>query len=152
MSTTIERAHSNDSEVLTAITKASKAHWGYSDTQIELWSEQLTITKPYIETNPVYKLVIDDKIAGYYSFYNEDEQTVKLDNLFILPEYIGKGFGKLLLNDLLFRLKSTNVKKVMLHSEPNAEMFYTKFGFVKTGQVETSIKDRHLPVMEMDVV
>lgn len=90
----IEKANSNDHEVLTDITKKSKAYWGYSAEQIEAWSKLLTITEEYIETKSVYKLVIENKVAGYYAFFYEDDQTIKLDNLFILPEYIGKGFGK----------------------------------------------------------
>lgn len=147
---TIKKANSNDHEILTEITKKSKAYWGYSNEQIEIWSEFLTVSKEYIETNPVYNLVIEDKIIGYYSFFHESENTIKLDNLFVLPEFIGKGFGKILMNDFLNRLKKNDVQKVILNSERNTETFYTKFGFVKIGQIETSIKDRFLPIMELN--
>jgi GNAT superfamily N-acetyltransferase len=147
---TIKEAIPNDHEILTEITKKSKAYWGYSNEQIEIWSEFLTVSKEYIETNPVYNLVIGDKIIGYYSFFHESENTIKLDNLFLLPEFIGKGLGKILMNDFLSRLKNIDVQKVILNSEPNAEAFYTKFGFVKVGQIETSIKERFLPIMELN--
>lgn len=146
---TIKQANSNENEILTEITKKSKAFWGYSNEQIEIWSEFLTVSKEYIETNPVYNLVIEDQIIGYYSFFHESENTIKLDNLFVLPGFIGKGFGKILINDFLNRLKDIDVQKVILNSEPNAETFYKKFGFVKIGQIETSIKDRFLPIMEL---
>ncbi|MBS7232814.1 hypothetical protein KHA90_17485 [Flavobacterium psychroterrae] len=42
---TIKKANSNDHEILTQITKKSKAHWGYSNEQIEIWSEFLTVSK-----------------------------------------------------------------------------------------------------------
>lgn len=29
--------------------------------------------------------------------------------------------------------------------------FYAKFGFIKVGQIETSIKDRYLPVMDLRI-
>jgi GNAT superfamily N-acetyltransferase len=147
----LEKANSNDSKVLTAITKKSKAYWGYSEEQIQNWSDSLTITPTYIETTSVYKLVIDTKTIGYYSFFYEDEHTIKLDNLFILPEYIGKGFGRILMYDFLILVKRTNVNKIILDSEPNAEMFYAKLGFVKVGEIETSIKNRCLPIMELNV-
>ena len=144
-----QKANPDDHKILTEITKKSKAYWGYSDEQIEIWSEFLTVTKEYIETKSVYNLIIDDQIVGYYSFFHESENIIKLDNLFVLPDFIGKGFGKMLLNDFFIRLKSIDVEKVILNSEPNAEEFYTKFGFVKVGQIETSIKDRYLPIMEL---
>jgi predicted GNAT family N-acyltransferase len=46
-------------------------------------------------------------------------------------------------------LAHTGAKKVILEAEPNAEGFYAKFGFVKIGEIETSIKNRYLPVMEL---
>ncbi|TDO71212.1 acetyltransferase (GNAT) family protein [Flavobacterium chryseum] len=147
----LEKAIPNNHEILTIITKKSKAYWGYSEEQIEVWSDSLTVTKKYIETKSVYKLSVDNQIVAYYSFFNEDEETVKLDNLFVLPEYIGKGIGQFLMNDFLNRLKNTNFKKVILHSEPNAEMFYSKFGFIKIGQLESSIKNRFLPIMELKI-
>jgi GNAT superfamily N-acetyltransferase len=147
----LEKANSNDNEVLTAITKKSKAYWGYSDDQIEIWSESLTITPAYIETKSVYKLVIDAITIGYYSFFYKGEHTIKLDNLFILPEYIGKGFGRILMDDFLSLVKRTSVNKIILDSEPNAEMFYAKLGFVKVGEIDTSIKNRCLPIMELNI-
>lgn len=148
---TIKKAIPNDHKILTEITKKSKAHWGYSDEQIEIWSEFLTVSKEYIETKSVYNLIVDNKIIGYYSFFHESENTIKLDNLFVLPEFIGKGFGIVLMQDFLIRSVSSNAKKIVLNSEPNAEDFYIKFGFVKVGQIETSIKDRYLPIMELEI-
>lgn len=146
---TIQKAIPSDHEILTQITKKSKAYWGYSNEQIEDWSPFLTVTEEYIETNSVFNLMLDNEIVGYYSFFHESENSLKLDNLFVLPDFIGKGFGKLLMNDFLVRLQDLSVQKVVLNSEPNAESFYIKFGFVKIGQIETSIKDRYLPIMEL---
>lgn len=145
----IEKATANDNEILTEITKKSKAYWGYSKEQIEIWSEFLTVTKAYIETNSVYKVVYEDKIVGYYSFFNEEVELIKLDNLFVLPEYIGKGFGKILMYHFLTTIKGIEVAKITLNAEPNAELFYAKFGFVTVRQIETSIQNRFLPVMEL---
>jgi len=144
---TVIKSNIDDNEILTDITKKSKAYWGYSNEQMENWSELLTITKSYIESNIVYKLLIDNAIVGYYSYINLEDDVIKLDNLFVLPEYIGSGLGKLLMNDFMDRLKMTKTKKVVLDSEPNAEKFYEKFGFIKVGQIETAIKDRYLPIM-----
>jgi hypothetical protein len=116
---TIKKAIPNDHEILTQITKKSKAFWGYSNEQIENWSRFLTVTKEYIETNPVYNLVLEDKIIGYYSFLHESENSIKLDNLFVLYDFI----GKVLMNDFLGGFKDINAQKVVFSSEPNAENF-----------------------------
>ncbi|WP_264564958.1 GNAT family N-acetyltransferase [Flavobacterium sp. N3904] len=147
----IEKANSNDNEILTEITKRSKAYWGYSEEQILQWNDNLTISKDYIETNFTFKLVSDTKVIGYYSYVIEGEKNVKLDNLFLLPEYIGKGFGKYLVDDFLKRMRNENFEKILLDSEPYAEAFYLKFGFKKIGEFETSIKNRFMPILEMNL-
>ena len=145
----IKKANLNDNEILTVITKKSKAHWGYSEEQILKWNKNLTISKEYIESNSVFTLVNNEKTIGYYSYIVKEEKNVLLDNLFILPEYIGKGFGKYLMNDFLNRMKDEKFEKITLDSEPNAEDFYLKIGFKKIGEFETSIKNRFMPIMEM---
>ncbi len=149
--TKITKSTIEDNEILTEITKKSKAYWGYSVEQMENWSELLTITKKYIENNNVYKLLVNNLTVGYYSYFDLNEKEIKLDNLFILPNYIGNGFGKLLMNDFLNRIKSTEIEKIILDSEPNAAKFYENFGFIKVGQIETTIKDRYLPIMELKI-
>ena len=114
------------------------------------WNNNLTISKEYINKNQVFKLLNDNKIIGYYS-YTIDEKKVKLDNLFILPEHIGKGFGKFLINDFLKRMREEKFKRIILNSEPNAEKFYLKVGFKKIGEFETSIKKRFMPIMELNL-
>ena len=145
----IVKAIVEDHTNLTTITKMSKAYWDYSEQELENWSELLTITEEYIQSYAVYKLVDGEKIIGYYSYFEIDEDAIKLDALFIAPKQIGKGFGKLLIADFLERIKSTRIEKIILDSDPNVEMFYAKFGFVKIGLIATSIKERYLPLMEL---
>lgn len=145
----ILKAEISDNELLTTITKKSKAYWGFSDDILKEWEHLLTISKSYIEKNKVYKLIHNNQIIGYYSYFFTDEQTIMLDNIFILPEFIGKGFGKVLMNDFFVKISSLNINKITLEAEPNAEIFYKKFGFETIGKLESSIKNRYLPIMEL---
>lgn len=148
----IVRAISSDSDVLTEVTKKSKDHWGYGAAQIEAWGDALKVINEYIEANNVYKLQDNQTIVGYYAYFSEDAETVRLDNLFVLPEYIGRGLGKLLLEDFLERTKGDGAHRITVHSDPNAEGFYKAFGFKTIGYKETSIKDRYLPIMELTFI
>lgn len=147
----ILKADIEDNEILTSITKKSKAYWGFSEDILKEWEHLLTVTKDYIEKNNVYKLVQNEEIIGYYSYLLTDEKTIKLDNIFILPEFIGKGFGKILMNDFLENTKQLDIDKITLDAEPNAENFYKTFGFETIGKLESSIKDRYLPIMELQI-
>jgi predicted GNAT family N-acyltransferase len=55
------------------------------------------------------------------------------------------------MNNFLDRINNTQSKKIILDSEPNVEKFYEYFGFIKVGQIETSIKDRFSPIMELKI-
>ncbi|WP_177764931.1 GNAT family N-acetyltransferase [Flavobacterium sp. I3-2] len=145
----IQKAELTDNEILTQITKKSKAYWGFSEEVLTEWEHLLIVSKKYIEENQVYKLIVENEPIGYYSYFTTDEKSVKLDNLFLLPQYIGKGFGKVLMEHFLNEVRNIGINRITLDSEPNTEKFYNKFGFFKIGQFESSIKDRFLPIMEL---
>ena len=145
----IVKAEIVDDVILTKITKTSKAYWGFSEDILKEWEHLLTISKEYIKKNKVYKLLQNKQVIGYYSYLLIDEGTIKLDNLFVLPEFIGNGFGKSLMNDFLEKTRQLEITKITLDSEPNVEIFYKNFGFETVGQLESSIKGRYLPVMEL---
>ncbi|MCW4470253.1 GNAT family N-acetyltransferase [Flavobacterium sp. MFBS3-15] len=145
---TIQRALPSDHIILTRITKLSKAYWGYSAEQMEQWETVLTITPEYIAENETFKLVSGDEATGYYSIIKSGAETLKLDNLFILPGFIGSGCGRILMEHLFAKAVSESYTSIILEADPNAESFYSKFGFSGIGQVATSTPGRILPVMK----
>lgn len=148
----IEKSIRTDSKKLTELTIRSKSHWDYSMQQIEKWRDDLTVSEDYIIEKEVYKLIDSkDKIIGYYSFFKIDEVNVKLENLFVEPKFIGYGYGKMLMNDFIERIRKTRTEKIILDSDPNAENFYAKNGFKVVGKLKTSIEGRFLPIMELKV-
>ncbi|MGV3459521.1 MAG: GNAT family N-acetyltransferase [Flavobacterium sp.] len=147
----IVRATAEDHVSLSILTKRSKAYWGYSAEQMAQWDSQLTITPEYISANETYILVSGEKTAGYYSLHKSDTHTIILDNLFVDPEFIGKGHGKLLLADAVERARGMGFKTIALEADSNAESFYRRFGFITAGQAKTSVPGRLLPVMQLQV-
>lgn len=137
-----------DHEILTQITKTSKNIWGYGHDQIEKWSEVLTITPDYIQKNLLRKLLDNKTTVGYYALLEIDKIELRLDYLFVSPEFIGKGFGKLLIEDAIETAKKSGYSKISLDADPNAEGFYEKLGFSLVRKMESTIKGRFLPVME----
>ena len=147
----ITKAVPEDHEILTKLTVESKSHWNYSEAQIKEWIADLTITPEYIEKNHVYNLIEEDRIVGYYSYFPVNADEVELDNLFVTPDCIGKGFGRALLLDFFERAKSAGYSQSIAYSDPNSEIFYTHFGFEVIGQEPTSIKNRFLPIMSRNL-
>ena len=147
----IIEAKQEDHVALSLLTIGSKSYWNYSKEQIEEWIPVLTITPEYIEQNPVFKLVQNDQIIGYYSYHAHKEGEVLLDNLFISPAFMGKGIGTMLMNDFFDRVQSNGTSAIVLYSDPNAAAFYIKFGFELIGNEPTSIKNRFLPILRKEL-
>lgn len=146
----IEKAKPLENSELTDLVKKSKAYWGYTLSQMKEWDNELTITHEYISSNEVYKLSIDNRIIGCYSYLILNN-SIDLDFFFISPNYIGKGFGKLLMHDFLNRVEKGNFKSVIVKSDPNAEKFYEAFGFKTISRLKSSIENRFLPFMQKDI-
>lgn len=143
-------ATDKDVKTLTELTFLSKGHWGYTLEQLQEWSTELTITKHYLNTFEVYKLVEENKVLGYYSWAGKPPLAL-LDNLFVHPDYLGKGYGRLLMEDFLSRIKIGGFTLARLDADPNATDFYIKFGFVKVGELQSTIPGRFLPIMERKI-
>jgi len=147
----ISLAEASHADLLTNLTRRSKAHWGYSESQIIAWHDQLVISQKEIMEGRVWIGTLADTIVGYYSYEVLSASTIKLDNLFLEPSYMGKGLGKLLMQDFLDRAKQQDFQTATLDAEPYAEPFYRGFGFHIIGQLESSIPGRSLPVMRLDL-
>lgn len=148
----IKKSYRTDAKDLTELTIRSKSHWDYGEKQIEEWREELTITEKYIDENQIYHLKVDDLLIGFYAYQPENKTVVKLNYLFVEPKFIGKGFGKLLMLDCKERVENSGFIKIVLDADPNSEKFYERHGFRVIGKLKSSIKDRYLPIMELDLV
>jgi len=64
------------------------------------------------------------------------DKGVKIERMAVLNEHRGRGFGKFILDYTLSLLKRRYPKeRIHLHSQKDAEEFYTKAGFVAKGKI-----------------
>ncbi len=141
----IEQSNPSHHTTLTSVMRASKAHWGYGKLQLEKWEDELTVSQEYIVNNDVYHLRLDDKIVGFYSYESRD-RTIKLENLFLSPDYIGRRLGARMMTDFMTRVEPLS-KMIILDSDPHAEVFYSNFSFKTISLTPTSIPNRYMPIM-----
>jgi len=122
-------------------------HWGYPKEWIDNWKDDLVLSLKNFAEFTINKLVVNEQIAGFCAI-SESEENYEIEHLWILPEFMGKGFGKLLLNTSLKKFV-TNKKEIIVTSDPNSESFYKKMGFTTFSKVESYPKGRFLPVMKL---
>ncbi|MBX3037238.1 MAG: GNAT family N-acetyltransferase [Anaerolineales bacterium] len=152
MNINISRATLNDADSLTQIAISAKRHWNYPEAWIQHWLPQLTISEEYISTNEVWIMTDGGKAIAFYAL-SQDEEGYELGHLWVLPEYIGKGIGKQLLQHAFERCKLLNITALKIYADPNAQTFYEKMGAKKIDEYHSHLfgEDRVLPVMEIEL-
>ena len=65
----------------------------------------------------------------------------ELDDLFIEPDSMGLGVGRLLVDDVATRAAAAGASYVDVIANPNASGFYERLGFEITGQASTRFGD-----------
>lgn len=147
----IDIAVASDAKTLTKIALESKSYWGYSDEMLQSWTADLTVSEKMIEEMIVYKFISDTKIIGFYIFNQPKEKSIELEFLFVLPDFIGKGIGNRLIHHAFEKAKNLNCNQVTLLADPHAVLFYESKGFTVTGEKESAIFGRFLPLLQKDL-
>lgn len=150
MKATVQSALLEDRPVLNTISVASKRYWNYPEDWIQHWLPVLQIEPEAFEEQDIFKLVYRDEIVGWCSVETRPD-SYEVMNLWILPAYIGRGWGWRLLEECLDRVV-TDERPIIVEADPNAEAFYARQGFRTFDKVESYPKGRFLPLMRRESV
>jgi ribosomal protein S18 acetylase RimI-like enzyme len=86
--------------------------------------------KKYIRENEVFLIMINKKAVGTISYETDQDGTVIINSLTVLPEYRGKGIATNAMKKLLDGLKNKNFA-LLVHPENTAALLiYLRLGFV----------------------
>lgn len=152
MNLSIRRASPADADVLTHIAISAKRHWGYPERWIEIWKPQLTFSPQYVEGNESWVAVMGETPLAFYTL-QERQGNAWLENLWVLPEWMGQGIGKRLFLHALELARQRGYALLQLEADPNAMGFYEKMGMYKVGERYAEIEDqpRVLPLLEIKI-
>lgn len=143
----IRKAIPQDHQAVSCLAYRSKAYWAYTESFLQACKADLTVSAQFIERNPVYVLEHEGQLLAFYAFNLGEE---KLDALFIDPDSIGQGLGRLLWADLLKKARDLGLVQFTLDADPNAEGFYLKMGAYTIGKTPSSIDpERYLPLLRV---
>ncbi len=132
--TIIRAAKIDEAHILSDISVKSKKYWKYPKSYFEIWKDELTVTPDYINDNDVFVFEKASKIIGYYSIVELKESMqisgvsidkgFWLDHMFILPEYIGFGFGRKMFHHLTEKCEEKRIVTLSILVDPNSKGFY----------------------------
>lgn len=94
----------------------------------------------YLQNSEIYVAFEVTKIIGFIA-YEDKQDSVEIISLAVIPEYQKKGIGKLLLNQILGKLKSRKIHLVTHPRNTPAIILYLKLGFEIYGLKENYYGD-----------
>lgn len=131
LKTYTKNANFDDLTSINELLRLSKAYWGYDSEFLDRFIKTFCVTHEYIEKNTIKLFYVEEKLAGFFNFCINKENIFELDNFFLHPDYIGKGFGQKLWNICCQLAHKQRIAEFIIWSEPKAEKFYLKMGCEK---------------------
>ena len=101
----------------------------------DAWSEN-SILRELDNPNCVFRLLVeDDTLIGYYSYYISVDEAY-INNIAVANKFRGKGYSKIIMNDLIETAKYHRIKNITLEVRKSnilAQNLYKSFGFAFEG-------------------
>jgi N-acetylglutamate synthase-like GNAT family acetyltransferase len=142
----------DEAALLTHLCVRSKKFWGYDRAFMARSRPALTVKPGQIAAGDVW--VAEDgegAILGVGALsVLEAPDALEVDKLFVAPERLRCGAGRLLMARLIEEARSRGARRLMILSDPNAAAFYERMGASCVGQAPSdAIPGRTLPLYEL---
>ncbi|OLT10153.1 hypothetical protein BJF78_29290 [Pseudonocardia sp. CNS-139] len=143
----VRPARPDEAAALAALAVRSKAHWGYPPDFVRRFAATMGLTADVVATNDVQVGERDGVVRGFYTLLHRGDVVV-LDDLWLEPDEIGHGSGRLLFEHAAARARAAGATVMEWEAEPYAVGFYTRMGGTTVRHTESTL-GRRLPVMQL---
>ena len=141
-------ARDDEAEALGRLALRSKGHWGYDEAFLAACADELRMEPDTMAARRVTVAEEDGTLLGFTTLEGKAPQGV-LGMLFVEPEAIGRGLGRLLYRHVMDQARELGFDLLTIDADPHAEPFYLAMGAVRVGEVPSgSIPGRVLPLLE----
>ena len=128
-----------DTERLSAIARAAKAHWGYPSAWLAAWEPSLYITPEHLRRQLVFVAAQGPELIGFYALEHRDDGW-SLDHLWVEPGRHGRGTGRRLFAHALDTVREMGPGVVVIESDSFAAGFYARMAPRQTGTVAAPVE------------
>ncbi|WP_322756441.1 GNAT family N-acetyltransferase [Frankia sp. Cas3] len=137
-------ARPDEAEALSGLTMRSKAHWGYDEEFLAACRNDLWFRRGEVVARRTVVAERDGLVLGVATLEG-DPPDGELGMLFVEPDAIGRGVGRVLYRHVLEEAGRLGFTQVTIESDPNAEAFYLAMG-AEPRDVRRPGTDHALPV------
>ena len=102
----------------------------------------------------IFSLVLEGKVIGVCALFNEGNGTFELARMAVSPSFQGRGYGNILIEACVSKLKIVGAQKLYLVSNTKLESaiaLYKKYGFITVSEGQHPVYSRANIVMERHV-
>jgi len=142
----IRAARSDEGERLREIALASKGYWGYDRDLVRQWTSGLDLSPAGLRKKEFYVAEIDGRLAGWSALIDKGE-VCWLDDLWIEPQWIGRGIGSKLFEHAAARGRELGARRMEWEAERHSVGFYEKMGGRYLRDSQPGVWGRISPVM-----
>jgi len=140
-----------DADVISGLGIRSKAHWGYTPDQMEVFRQELTHRADELQHKSGELAEQGGAEVGFYLLHTIDDATIELECLFIDPGTLKSGYGSTLFRRAVDRARGLGFTRMTIQSDPFAAGFYERHLARKLRDIPSSIPDRTIPLFEYDL-
>lgn len=141
----LRAARPDEAEALSGLTMRSKAYWGYDEEFLAGCRDQLRLRRDEVAERRTVVAERDGAVLGVTTL-DGDPPDGELGLLFVEPDAMGRGVGRLLYRHVMREAGRLGFTQVTIESDPNAEGFYLAMG-AQPHSVARQGASRALPVL-----
>jgi GNAT superfamily N-acetyltransferase len=146
----IRPARTDEGARLKEIAVDAKGFWGYEPGKVREWADKGDFSPQRLRELTVFVAESGAQAIGWCSLIPKDD-VGWLEDLWIEPEWVGKGVGSLLFRQAAAHAKELGAKRLEWEAEPNAIGFYEKMGGRYVRESEQTEWGRRLSVMGVEL-
>lgn len=119
---------------------------------MQIWKPQLTFSPEHLEKYEGWVALVENVPVGFFILM-EKNGNAWIEDLWVLPDYIGQGIGKALFRYARDMALQRGYRRLQLEADPHAVGFYEKMGMNKIGERRADLdgQPRALPLMELQL-
>ena len=146
----IRPARADEGARLKEIAIRAKGFWGYEPDKVREWADQGDFGPQRLQELIVFVADSAGSAIGWASLIPKGE-VGWLEDLWIDPDWIGKGVGSLLFRRSADHARTLGARRLEWEAEPNAIGFYEKMGGTYVRESEQTEWGRYLSVMGVEL-
>ena len=139
-----------EGERLREIAIAAKGHWGYDVDRVREWAAMGDFSPTGLGKKNFYIAATKDKTVGWAAAIDRGD-VWWLDDLWIEPEWMGKGIGSRLFRHAAEHGREAGAVRMEWEAEPNAVGFYESMGGRYLRDSEPGVWGRVVAIMGVDL-